>query len=145
MSDTFRFNQNIQKRADNLINSFQSSFWINEHKCFVQCLRYNRTIYLSTSSTTSNYMKNKLPDSWKSTYSNDDEQEFYNNITKIHNESFFDQSIPSHIRLPNIEYLCIKFPINDQLWSIVSSLNQSQTLRILSYTDIFQSQLEIFT
>ncbi|CAF3794822.1 unnamed protein product [Rotaria sordida] len=60
----------------------------------------------------------------------------------IVNETFFDQLIPSYIRLPNIEYLWIKLPTNEQLWSIVPSLNRLYLLTVVSYIDTFQSQLK---
>ncbi|CAF4116372.1 unnamed protein product [Rotaria sordida] len=83
----------FKERVDELINSFRSSFWIDEHQCIV-------------------------------------------------NETFFIQPIPSYIRLPNIEYLWIKLPINEQFWSIVPSLNRLYLLTVVSYIDAFQSQLK---
>ncbi|CAF1404883.1 unnamed protein product [Rotaria sordida] len=94
MEETLSFDQNIEERVDELINSFRSSFWTDEHQCIV-------------------------------------------------NETFFDQPIPSYIRLPNIEYLWIKLPINDQFWSIVPTLNRLCSLTVVSYIDIFQSQLKV--
>ncbi|CAF4788650.1 unnamed protein product, partial [Rotaria sp. Silwood1] len=63
-------------------------------------------------------------------------------MTSIVNETYFDQSIPPYIRLPNIEYLWIKLPINDRFWSIVPSLNRLKSLTVVSYIDTFQSQLK---
>ena len=64
-------------------------------------------------------------------------------MTSIDDETFFDQPFPSDIRMPNINYLCIKFPINDKIWSIVSSLKRLDSLTVSSYTDTCQSQLQI--
>jgi hypothetical protein len=83
-----------------------------------------------------------LLDLWRSTYPHDDHQKFHNNIDGICDEIFFDTPIPSHVHLSNIEYLHIKFPINDQFWSIVPSLNHLHLLTISSYADTFQSQLQ---
>ena len=55
---------------------------------------------------------------------------------------FFDISIPSDIRLYNIECLHIRLPINDQFWSIIPSLKQLKTLLIFSNAEIYQSQVE---
>ncbi|CAF3352376.1 unnamed protein product [Rotaria sp. Silwood2] len=50
MYDQFPDDQNIEERANELINSFQSSFWINEHKWFVRCFTCDKIIRLETSS-----------------------------------------------------------------------------------------------
>ncbi len=42
----------------------------------------------------------------------------------------------------NIETLWITFPINDQFWSAVTNLNQLNILRVSSYVDTFQYQLQ---
>jgi hypothetical protein len=55
MRNKLSFDENIQERADRLINSFRSSFWIDKHQWFVRCLTQNRTIYLHTLSSASNY------------------------------------------------------------------------------------------
>jgi hypothetical protein len=44
--------------------------------------------------------------------------------------------------LPNINYLCINLPINDQFWSIVPNLNQLKSLKIQFHTNTFQSQVQ---
>ncbi|CAF1386115.1 unnamed protein product [Rotaria sordida] len=41
-----------------------------------------------------------------------------------------------------MDSVCITFPINNQFWSIVPSLKTLRSLRILSYTDTYQSQLQ---
>ena len=80
--------------------------------------------------------------SWQSTDPHDTQQDSYNNIVVVYNETFFDQPISSSIRLPNIDYLCTKLPINDQFWSIVPSLNELYSLTVSSHVDTFQSQLQ---
>ncbi|CAF1215750.1 unnamed protein product [Rotaria sordida] len=139
MKITLSPRQNIQERVDNLINSFQTSFWIDEHQWYVRCLTWNRTIYLYT---LSNCYEENLPVSYKSTCLDDDQQDFYNSITKIISSTFFDQPIPSYIRLSKITDLCINLPINDQFWSIVSNFNRLKSLKILFHTNAFQSQVQ---
>ncbi|CAF3914391.1 unnamed protein product [Rotaria sp. Silwood1] len=144
MSKRLCYDDNIKKQVDELIDSFSSSFWINDHQWFVRCFTQKNTVHLSTLSTTFNYYKDELLDIWKSTYPNDVEQEFYNNLTTINKELFFNQLIPSHIRLPNLRNLWIEFPINDRFWSIVPNLNHLYSLTIFSYINSFQFQLQNF-
>jgi len=131
--------QNIQERVDNLINSFQSSFWIDEHQWFVRCLTSDRTIYLYTLSNP--YEKN-LPVSFKSSCPYDDQQDFYNNITKIISPTFFDQPIPAHVHMPKINDLCINLPLNEQFWTVVPNLKRLNSLKILFHNNAFQSQVQ---
>jgi hypothetical protein len=142
MKDTLSRNENIEERMDELIDSFQSSFWVDEHRWFVRCVTNDNSIFLHTLSNSFHYSECKLPDFWRSTYPNDNQQSFYNEITSIYDDTFFDQTIPSGICIPNIDYLCIKLPINDQFYSIVSSLKRLYSLNVSFHTDAFQSQLQ---
>ncbi|CAF3256930.1 unnamed protein product [Rotaria sp. Silwood2] len=63
-------------------------------------------------------------------------------MTTIFYDKFFDQTIPFDIYLPNIKYLCIKFPINDKFWSIVSSLNRLDILDVSFHANTVQSELQ---
>jgi len=114
--------ENIQECVDRLIDLFRSTFWINERQWFVRCFAYSRSIHLHTVSQLISWFPAMLLDLWRSTYPYDDYQIFHNNIDGIYNETFFDTPIPSHIRLSNIEYLHIKFRINDQFWWICVTL-----------------------
>jgi len=48
MKNVYPADRNIQEKADELIHSFRSSFWIDEHKWFVRCAAYDKTIQLQT-------------------------------------------------------------------------------------------------
>ncbi|CAF1012773.1 unnamed protein product [Rotaria sordida] len=133
--------ENIHERVDQLINSFRSLFWIDEHQWFVRCFTQNRFIYLNTLSDSFDCYES-ICTSWRSTYPLDNQKEFYDNMTSIYNETFFSRPIPYYIRLTNIKSLYIKLPINNQFWSIVPSLNRLRSLTVSSHTDAFQSQLQ---
>ena len=53
MNDIFISNENVQQIVDNLRISFQSSFWIDEHKWYVQCTNNDHliNIYVNTPSS----------------------------------------------------------------------------------------------
>ncbi|CAF1166551.1 unnamed protein product [Adineta steineri] len=68
MHDDIPTNQNIEDYINQLLDSFQSSFWINEHQWFIHSYIVDRTIRLFTSSKfPSYYPDQKLPRIWKST------------------------------------------------------------------------------
>ncbi len=60
-------------KISELLNSFRSPFWIDEHQWFVRCLRRYRTIYLHTLSSGFKYYNAELPDYSMSTSSHDDQ------------------------------------------------------------------------
>ena len=39
---------NIQEQANELVNSFRNSFWIDEHKWFIRCITIGNTIHLDS-------------------------------------------------------------------------------------------------
>ncbi|CAF1159664.1 unnamed protein product [Adineta ricciae] len=142
MKDTLPKNDHLQERLNKLFYSFQSRFWIHEHRWFIRCLTWDSTIHLYTLPRKVNYYEQKLPDSRRSTSPHDDDEEFYNNITNIHDETFFNQPIPYSMRLSQIKHLRIKLPIDKQFWSIVPSLKKLISLTIESYMDVFQWQVQ---
>jgi hypothetical protein len=119
MKDVQPTDVNIQEQADELTDSFRSPLWIDEHQWFVRCALSNRTIHLQTLSDTCHFEKN-FPDWWKSTCPDDDREKFFNTMCSISHEIFFDQPIPSYLRLQNITRLRIKLPISDKLWYVVT-------------------------
>ncbi|CAF4219602.1 unnamed protein product [Rotaria sordida] len=67
----------------------------------------------------------------------------YYTLMKVIDKCFFNSPISSNISLPNIQKLEIQLPINNQFWSIVSNLKRLYSLKIISYTDTYYSQLQI--
>jgi hypothetical protein len=138
--------ENINEVVDELIKSFQGSFWIDEHqwyiRCYTQCSTIYKCIHLSTLSKARCWSLCQTPQLLKSTDPRYDDEEFYNKIAYIDGTTFFDEPIPSHIRLMNIKDLTIKLPINDQFWFIIPNLSRLTNLRVSSYADEFQSQLQ---
>ena len=138
MNETFSSERNIEEKVDEIINSFRTSFWINERRWFVRCYTVYNAIHLNTISNASNHYNDVIPDLWQSTCPDDNQQKFCNNITSIYDKIAFDKPISSDIRLPNIDYLSIKLPINDRFWSTVPKLNQLKSLSLYSYSGIYQ-------
>ncbi|CAF1339852.1 unnamed protein product [Rotaria sordida] len=140
---TILFERSLKKRIDELINSFRTSFWIDEHKWFFRCFTYRKlVIHFYTLSHPLDYDSESFDETSKLTCPHKDYQKVFNNTTSIDDVKFFNQPIPSHIRFLNIKYLCIKFPINDKFWSVVPSLNRLCSLDVSSYADSYQLQLQ---
>lgn len=141
MEASFHDGEDIQQIANELIDSFRTPFWTIKHRWFVQCITSRITVRLDTVSSESTYYEAIIPDSWQSTCSHDNQQEFYDNMTSVYS-TFFDQLIPLNIRLSNINYLHIKLPIKDQLWWIIPNFDRLKSLTISSHADTFQSEVQ---
>lgn len=144
MEKTFEGQENTTELAKEFFQSFHNPFWIDEHKWFIRCFTMNKSIYLSSQINISHSFPNLCLHSYQSTYPNDDPQQIYQHLTSIYDETFFDQPISSSIHLSNIDYLRIKFPLNDQMNSIISNLNRLKTLLIVSYRDTYSTELQQF-
>ncbi|CAF2746998.1 unnamed protein product [Rotaria sp. Silwood2] len=131
----------IQKEAEKLFDSFRSSFWIYEKQWFVRCFIGEQVISLNTLSNRPDVYET-FSGLCKYTCSDDDYRKYYNCMTTIDNITFFNNPIPSTIRLSNITYLCIKLPYNTQFWSIVPNLNKLKTLILSSYDGNLESELQ---
>jgi len=83
METLFDANRFSKERIDELMNSFRSSFWIDEHRWFVRCLIQESIIQLQTVSKTFYCPHGELPDLFKSTYPQDNLETLYNNITSM--------------------------------------------------------------
>ncbi|CAF3937713.1 unnamed protein product [Rotaria sp. Silwood1] len=141
MENLLTFDQNIEELADELIKSYQTPFWIDEHQWFVRCFIQGKILYLSTLSSTFDNDRYKLSRSFKLNDPQCDHHELYNGITSVH-ETLFDQPMPLNIHASHIEYLAIKFPLNNQFWSNVPNFNRLKTLTVVSHTDNFQSNIQ---
>ena len=139
MKTSLSLEQNIENRVVDLIDSFRSPFWIDEHQWFVRCLTRERTINLHSLSSC---YEEHLSDIYHSTCPYDDQENFYNSITTIASTTFTDESISSHIRLPNIQYLCVNLPINERFWSIFPTFNRLKSLKIQHHRNAFQPQVQ---
>jgi len=61
MINTLSLDENMEERVDQLIDSFRSSFWIDEHRWFVRCLTLQTTIHLHTLPKSFDYHGEHLP------------------------------------------------------------------------------------
>ncbi|CAF1458291.1 unnamed protein product [Rotaria sordida] len=134
--------ENVEHEFNQLVDSFRSSFWLDEHRWFIRCYPYTNLIHLHTLPSRHYYSFNGPVKLFNSTNPQDTIQKFYNDVGSNMNEEVFDQLIPSDIHLNYIYDLTIKFPINNQFWSIVPKLDQLESLTILNYNDLFHSQLQ---
>ncbi|CAF1369709.1 unnamed protein product [Rotaria sordida] len=116
--------ENKEQEINELLDSFRSSFWLDEHQWFVGCSASKKNICLETLSTR---YKNNLDSSFeffKTTCPQDNIQIYYNDKATLNDR------------------IWIYLPIDDQFWSTVERFDQVKSLYVYDYNDCFQSQLQ---
>ncbi|CAF1374962.1 unnamed protein product [Adineta steineri] len=139
----FRLNMTFDNRAqidaeqlvDEILDTFRTNFWINEHKWFVQCcwkLWRNETLfYLYTLPHT--FSMSTLDDKWQFKSTNPQD------ISYVHPQSTCVLSF----RCSDIRQLHVSLPLQDKLWPIISSFDRLSSISVQSSNDIFyMSQLQ---
>lgn len=123
----FQLNGNEQE-IDNLFNSFNTSFWIEEHRWFI-CCHWNLSknfIYIYTLPYCfKDFHLNSLIE-FKSTCSNENKYLDYNHV----NDLTYKNLISSPIRFLNIKTLSVNFPINENFRLILPKLDQITSLDV---------------
>jgi hypothetical protein len=135
---------NKEQRAIDLVESFQTPFWLNEHKWFVrcewdprQCDDASTQIYLYTSNHTMKYYY--FGDSntkSRSTCPYDDGFSFDN---QVHNLSYLCRPsctcLLSHYRFSIVHHLNLTLPVDDNLLSVVPNFDKLFSLKVSMYDD----------
>ncbi|CAF0890618.1 unnamed protein product [Adineta steineri] len=142
MTNTSVVRLTTEEQIDELMNSFRSSFWIDEHQWFVRCIIDEHHIRFQTVPNASHYIEDKLPSVFKSTDSQDSIERLYTTMDSISDVTLFNQSISSKICFPKLYFLLVKCPINNQYWSMISNLHQVSSLSLDLSTDFSQSELQ---
>ena len=146
----FRFTRwtNAEEQLDILINSFRSSFWIEEHPWFVRCdwistnlsnfgtlytLPYAFKEFLVTNTTWS-----------KSTGSIDDEYDHVRTLTVINLRTNLSNNSPKcSYDFRNIQHLQLHLPLKDGCWSMIHSFNQLRSLDVVLMEKVSYRSLQI--
>ncbi|CAF4201905.1 unnamed protein product [Adineta steineri] len=133
-----------EEKIDELMNSFRSSFWIDERRWFVQCIVDEHCIRFETVSNAFHSIDDKLPSVFKSTDSQNNIKRFYTTMCGISDVELLDQLIPSKIYFSKLYSLSVKCPINDQYWTMIPNLYKVSSLTLDFSTDFPKSELQVF-
>ncbi|CAF1544109.1 unnamed protein product [Rotaria sordida] len=151
MNLNFSPHRNIEKQVNELIDSFRSSFWIEEHQWFVRCdwNPFNITNHAILYTLPYRFDKCFNFDSifTKSTSPNDKHYWSYDRVQTLSYENsendLSKDSILFSARFPNLHHLKMSFPFQLDFNSCISSLNRLISLNAtLRHTDstFIQSQ-----
>jgi hypothetical protein len=151
MNLNFPHHNNVNKQVDDLLDTFRTSFWLEEHRWFVRCDWDPSTIF-------SNGILYTLPYAFddcfyfdavtsKSTCPMNTDYWTYDRVQILsHGNPENDLAkdlILFSARFSNIRYLNISFPFNDNFWSCISSLDRLTSINVtLIQTDSAYDQLQ---
>lgn len=127
---------NLNKQIDQLLNSFQNIFWIEQHQCFVRCQWTPSKIQSDVTLYSLPYLFEKIPlgKISKSTCFNEKDFSSYNRVNTlsydVSTEEFFNDLYISQFYFPNLRHLTIHFPFKDNFWSIIPSLYRLNSLAV---------------
>jgi hypothetical protein len=133
MSIPSRNNIDCEQKVDEILNSFRTDFWLNEHRWFVRC-HWNPDeddfsgYYLYTLPYTSNILSHRMGKCFKSTCPNEDDYSSYDCV-QILNYSFASR-FDSRLFFPKLHELSLTFPSEENFWSIIPTLDQLTTLHL---------------
>ncbi|CAF4218428.1 unnamed protein product, partial [Adineta steineri] len=132
-------NQNKLIELNEILDSFRTKFWIDEHQWFVRCHWYasDEQYHLNFIDlfTLPYIFKEFLSYTGcilaKSTCPNDDMHWSYNHVNQLcYRSSNFTNPIMSRIHFSNIQHLSLSLLFNDQFLSIVSNLERLTSLSV---------------
>ena len=128
----FVIRRNKEQQVDELLDSFRSSFWLHERRWFVRCHWYPEKIskqaYLYTLPYTFSEFVLNTDILTKSTCPNENDYYSYDHVKKLS----YSPSM-STLRFSNIPHLYLKFPFNEEFWSIVPKFDRLTTARLSVY------------
>ncbi|CAF0843958.1 unnamed protein product [Rotaria sordida] len=132
-----RFGVRSEKYKNELFNSFQTRFWLEEHQWFVR-YHYNlddssNMICLYTLPYSFSYLDIFFPVHFKSTCPNDNDDYYssYNYVQYlVYRSSLTNKMIVSNLNFPNTTYLSVTLPINNHLLSIIQKLHRLSSLEV---------------
>jgi hypothetical protein len=129
----------IEEEIDRLIDSYQTQFWIDQHKWFIQCFCYTKNeINLIQVHTFPYKFKSSLIDFnqnenfiFKSTYPNDNQYLTYNYVQNLHCSCYTSEDITfPKIEFPNVKNLTLTLPYDDHFRFLIPRFDNLISLGI---------------
>ncbi|CAF1138901.1 unnamed protein product [Rotaria magnacalcarata] len=136
-------NQNIDEKLNEIIDSYRTNFWINEHQWYIRCHWYtldekidlfNFIDVFTVPYSFDRFYEDNICLLAKSTVQYDKEYLQCPCITTLnYGSSSFTDPIRSRFRFNNIEHLSLSLPFNENFFFIVSKFVRLRSLFV--YTD----------
>lgn len=126
---------------DTLLKSFQSEFWLSEHKWFIRCDWNLVDTYSFTSLYTLPYSFTEFTIDYLLTSPQDVNYQSYHRVQKLNCNVFSnDDVISGHLHFPSLRHLTTELPLYDYFRFFLPKLDQLSTLDI-SLTTLSQWEI----
>ncbi|CAF3919566.1 unnamed protein product [Rotaria sp. Silwood1] len=143
MSSNFEEDEMIDEKVEELLDTFRTPFWLNEHGWFVRC-QWHPTMSnfdLYTLPYAFSDITLKYPLLFKSTYPQNNHQQVYDTVRCLrYNDETENRSEKSDIRFHKLEKLEVQLPVGEYFWSMVPTLNHLTSCEITSYDNSEECQ-----
>ena len=147
----FRNRVHTKQYVDELLNSFQTSFWLEERQWFVRCHYHPQSSSNHICLYTLPYSFVNFPrievDGYQSTCSDDNNQNWWS-YDQVHTLSYraplTDNLVLHQARFVNIRQLSLSLGVTDEFWSIVPTFMHLTSLEVSLHgrSDTAQFQLQ---
>jgi hypothetical protein len=123
--------KNLNEEIDQLIESFQTKFWIDQHQWFIQCDYHtgNRSMHLYTLPYGFKEFRSYFSDMSKSTCPIDKN---YNSSNYVNTLIVHNSLLRPISQFPNIDHLELSFPFDNTLWSVIPKFDRLKSIEIIS-------------
>ncbi|CAF1203919.1 unnamed protein product [Adineta steineri] len=141
----------VEEEIDELLNTFRTQFWLDEHHWYVRCdwnpIAGSRTFgYLYTLPYAFRLFTGIAKGLRRSKWTCPDDEK-YCLFNRVHNldcmESVNEQLNIHHAYFPNIHYLQISLPLPDNIWKIIPTFDHLTSLRISIHEKDSESDLQV--
>ncbi|CAF4052393.1 unnamed protein product [Adineta steineri] len=149
-------NENKENQLNEIINSYQSNFWINEHQWFIRCHwysidaqeRFNFIDVFTVPYTFDSFEEHTICLLAKSTVLYDNNYLQCPSVKRLnYRSSSFTDPIRSRLRFNNLEHLSVSLPFSERFFFIVSKFDRLKTLFVYieenKNLNNIQSQLQL--
>ncbi|CAF4129935.1 unnamed protein product, partial [Adineta steineri] len=142
--------KDIAEQIDELLDSFRTAFWIEQHRWFVRCDWDPNDIYPKAILYTLPYAFDSFSyvggNQSKSTCPNDLDYSFYDHVHTLEHVDNTNYDLNNLTFLPirciNVRHLKIKFPLHDHFWSLLPRLDRLTSLDVGLNDDSDYTQLQ---
>ncbi|CAF1196866.1 unnamed protein product [Didymodactylos carnosus] len=140
----------MTKNVDELLLTYRTTFWLEEHRWFIQCDYDSESLQPIMVYTLPyafhNYRYSNKHCS-KSTCPNEENYWSYDSVETIsrnnNEKTLFNAYILRHPRFPSIRHLEIRLPLDDCFSLLFPSLNRLTSLNVDYFNDVSYSQLQM--
>ncbi len=143
---------NIENKVNEILNTFRTPFWLDEHRWFVRCEwdPENKTSYIRLYTLPhcfgDCYILNpayKFKSTWPQDRNYRPYDRSHNRMDYISSEKCFIDWPLSLDLFPKIDHLTINLPIYENIWSIIPIFDHLTSLEVSLHNRTYLSQLQV--